>query len=570
MADILRIDLASGAASAAPAPADLAGLGGRGLTSAMVAADVDPKTDPLGPGNMLVIAGGILAGTSVPNSGRLSVGAKSPLTGGIKEANAGGQAARKMANLGIRAIALNGAAPELSIIEVDTAGARLKAAPELAGKGTYDTIAALRSTYGDDVAIVCCGPAGEMQLKSAAVIVTTQDFLPRTASRGGLGAVMGSKKVKAVVINDKGAERTKVADPEALKVAVKAFSEGVRSHPAMGALEALGTSFLINVANSIGCMATNNFSAGAFDDAEGLSGEHMMAVQSARPNAKMTHRCMTGCIVNCSQVYNDDNGKMITSGFEYESLVLLGSNCGISDMDLLAKIDRLCDDVGVDTMEVGAAIGVAMEGGKLPWGDGATAYKLLAGIADGNADSLMIANGCVATGAALGVARVPAVKGQSCAAWEPRVLKGTGVTYATSPQGADHTCGNALPSPTMPDYNPSSAEGQAGMSQFLQAWFATIDTLGLCLFPSLACLDMPELQGLLRAATAAVTGEDLPEDYLMTLGAGVVIGEKAFNTAAGFTAADDRLPAFMTVEALPPSGNVFDVSNADLDSVFAQ
>ena len=241
--------------------------------------------------------------------------------------------------------------------------------------------------------------------------------------------------------------------------------------------------------------------------------------------------------------------RRVTSGFEFESLVLLGSNCGISDMDLLAKIDRLCDDLGVDTMEVGAAIGVAMEGGKLPWGDGATAYKLLAGIADGNPDSLMIANGCVATGAALGVSRVPAVKGQSCAAWEPRVLKGTGVTYATSPMGADHTCGNALPSPTLPDYNPSSAEGQAGMSQFLQAWFATIDTLGLCLFPSLACLDIPDTPGpMLRQATAAVTGEDLPEDYLMTLGAELSWARRRSTRAAGFTAADDRLPAFMTIE----------------------
>ena len=571
MPDILRIDLSSGAASSSPLEGAYAGLGGRGLTSAMVSAEVDPKCDPLGPDNLIVFAGGILAGTSFPNSGRLSVGAKSPLTGGIKEANSGGQAPRKLANLGIKAVAVSGAAAELSLIEVDVDGARVKPAPLLKGLGSYDTVAALRATYGDDATFICCGPAGEMQLKAAAVVATTPDFLLRTASRGGLGAVMGSKNLKAVVINDKGAERTKVADPEALKAAGSALSEIVRAHGAMGAREALGTPFLVNVASvGLTCLSTRNFSTGSFDGADSISGETMNGVMTSRPNAKTSHRCMTGCIVNCSQVYTDEAGEMITSGFEFETLGLLGSNCGISDLDQLARLDRLCDDLGLDTMEVGAAIGVAMENGVLPWGDGKAAYTLVDGILQGAEQSRLIANGCVATGTKLGAARIPAVKGQGIPAWEPRVLKGTGVTYATSPMGADHTCGNALPSPTMPDYNPMAPEGQAQMSQFLQSWFAAVDTLGFCLFPSLACLDnMATAPAMLIQAAGAVLGESLGEDYLMALGTKVIMQERDFNRRAGFTTADDRLPAFMTTEPVSPSGLVFDVAEADMDAMFA-
>ena len=248
-------------------------------------------------------------------------------------------------------------------------GARVKPAPELKGLGSYDTVAKLRETYGDDATYVLVGPAGEMQLKSAAVVTTTPDFLLRTASRGGLGAVMGSKNLKAVVINDKGAERTKVANPEAMKAAASAMSEGIRNHPIMQGLGALGTPLLVNVASAgIGCLATRNFSMGAFDGADKISGETMNGPLTSRPKAETSHRCMTGCVINCSQVYTDEAGELVTSGFEFETLALLGSNCAIDDLDQLARLDRLCDDIGIDTIETGAAMGVAMEGGMLAVG----------------------------------------------------------------------------------------------------------------------------------------------------------------------------------------------------------
>lgn len=569
MADLLHVDLTQGSVTREPLAGEREMLGGHGLTSDIVAEKVDPKADPLGPANVLVFAAGLFAGTTMPNGGRLSVGAKSPLTGGIKEANSGGTAARSLATLGLRAIEVCGRADTLSVLEVDSAGGRLVPAADLKGLGSVETVARLRQSYGDKVAIICTGPAGEMLLKAAAILVTSPDFYLRAAARGGLGAVMGSKNLKAIVINGAGGPGVTVADPALLKASAAALSKGIHAHPAMAALEALGSAFLVGVTQSMGCLSTRNYSAGQFADWQDISGEHMAELMAVRPNAAAKHRCMVGCIVNCSQVFTDADGALITSGLEYETIGLLGANCNVSDIDQIARIDGLCDDLGLDTMEIGAAAGVAMEGGLLEWGDGAAVYELLSKIPQGDPDAMLLANGCCATGAALGVSRVPAVKGQGMAAYDPRVLKGTGTTYATTPQGADHTAGNALPSASNPDYDPGSPDGQAQMSEFLQAYFAAIDALGMCLFATLPALDMPELQAHFVAGAAAITGKELPGDYLMSLGNQIVRQEREFNRRAGFTAADDRLPAFMTREALPPSGNVYDVSEADLDGMFA-
>jgi aldehyde:ferredoxin oxidoreductase len=569
MADLLHVDLTLQTATRAPLSAEHEMLGGRALTSTIVAEEVEPTCDPLSPDNELIFAAGLFGGTTVPNGGRLSVGAKSPLTGGIKEANSGGSASRSMAKLGLRGIKLTGRADVLSLIEVDVNGARVVPAPDLAGVGSYETVRRLREKYGDNVSIICIGPAGELGYKAAAVICTTPDFYLRAAARGGLGAVMGSKNVKALIIDGSGGPGVPVADRAALKEAVAALTKGIRSHPAMAALEAMGSAFLVNVTQSLGCLATRNFSAGTFEDAQSISGEHMAELLAERPNAVAKHSCMVGCIVNCSQVYADVDGNEITSGVEFETIGLLGSNCSVTDLDEIARIDRLCDDLGLDTMEIGAAAGVAMEGGLIEWGDAAAARALLGKLLDGDADAALLANGCVATGAALGVARVPAVKGQGMAAYDPRVLKGTGTTYVTAPQGADHTCGNALPSPVNPAYDPGSAEGQTQISQFLQGYFAAIDSLGMCLFATLPALDMPELQGHFVAAVSAITGKELPEDYLIRMGTDVVLRERDFNRRAGFTAADDRIPAFMREEPVLPSGNVYDVSEADIDAMFA-
>lgn len=544
-------------------------LGGRGLVSQIVNQEVPPKVDPLGRENKLIFAPGILAGTSVPNTGRLSVGAKSPLTHTIKEANSGGAAAQKLARLGIRAVVVEGSARELTALKIDSKGVTFLPAPHLKGLGNYRLIDELKGEFGDSSAIISIGSAGEMKLRASSVAVTAPDFHIRMASRGGLGAVMGSKNLKAVIIDDREGSDVVIKDTAKLKESAAAFSKGISSHPMMGALKALGTPVLVNmISEGLGALATRNYSMGTFEGAEKISGEYIAELMKKRPNAKPGHRCMTGCIINCSNIFTDEKGEMIVSGLEFETIALMGSNCMIDDIDIIAHMNRICNDVGVDTMDIGGAIAVAMESGLLPWGDGKAALDLIKEIERGTDKGVMIGNGCKFTGEKLRAKRIPHVKGQCLAAYDPRWLKGTGTTYATSTMGADHTCGNALPSPAKPEYNPTAPVGQGAVSQFLQIYFAAIDSLGLCLFAALPALDIPELQQHLVSSISAIRGEPLDENYLTQLGTSVLQTEKKFNEMAGFTKKDDRLPQFFLKEPLPPSGTVYDVPEEEIDGVY--
>jgi len=566
MKKILRIDLGSKQYRFEAIALVYANLGGRGLTSKIVCEEVPPKTDPLGQENKLVFAPGILAATTVPNNGRLSVGAKSPLTGGIKEANAGGSAAQKLARLGIQGIVVEGVSSLLTMVKVTNDGVTFIPAEGFKGMGNYELIDRLRASHGESASIISIGPGGEKFVKAAGISVTSPDFKIRMAARGGLGAVMGSKNLKALIVDDAGAPGIEVADAAALKKAAAELTKGILTHPLIEGFRALGTPLLVNMINGSGCLPTKNYSMGQFEGVEKISGEYLAETQAKRPNSQAAHRCMKGCVISCSNIYTDENGKEIVSGLEYETLGLVGSNCMISNLDDIAEINHLCNDLGLDTMDVGTAIAVAMEAGLLPWGDGKIAYALIEEAWKGTENGLMIANGCLATGNKLGVKRIPAVKGQSLAAYDPRVLKGTGVTYATSPMGADHTCGNALPSPTNPDYNPTASTGQAPVSAFLQMYHAAVDSLGLCLFAAIPLLDMPDLMKHLVACATAVTGETASENYLMNLGMSVLKSEKKFNELAGFTAKDDRLPEFFRKEPLLPSGLVYDVPETELDA----
>jgi aldehyde:ferredoxin oxidoreductase len=567
MTNILRVRLDKQDYEIAPLPDKYLNLGGRGLTSRIIAQEVPPACNPLGEQNKLVIASGILAGSSVPNSGRLSIGSKSPLTHTIKEANAGGAAAHMLGRLGIQAVVLEGCAKSPVCLKIFQNGLAFVPCDNLKMKGVSECITALRRDHGDGVGIIAIGPAGEMGLQASAIAVTSPDFFPRMAARGGLGAVMGTKGVKAIVIDDSDCKSPEIKNKALFKASVKAFTQGITSHPLATGLKLFGTPVLVGMINEMGAITTKNYSLGRFDGAEKISGEYIADLLNSRPNAQNTHRCMTGCVMNCSNVYTNEQGDVIVSGLEYETLALMGSNCMIDDVDIIARMNGACNDAGVDTMEVGGAIAVAMEAGLLPWGDGTKALEMVMQIAKGTKTGRMIGNGCKYTGEQLGVARIPHVKGQCLAGYDPRVLKGTGVTYATATMGADHTCGNALPSPANPDYNPSAATGQAPVSQFLQRYFAAVDTLGLCLFAALPPLDMPELQKHLIDCVGTVMNESLGDQYLMRLGEMVLKEEHKFNQAAGFGQGEDRLPTFFKDETLQPGGNVFDVSDDELDSV---
>ncbi len=565
MRKILRIDLKTKHFAFESLSDDLSHMGGRGLISSILTKEVDPQTDPMGNGNKLIFAPGLLAGTPVLNSGRCSVGAKSPLTKGIMEANAGGQAARVMVKNGIAAIVLENSAETLTLLKISKDAVVFEDASALKGLGNYDVIDRLKA---DSCAIVSIGQAGEKRLTAAGIMMTTRDLHPRMAARGGLGAVMGAKNLKAFVLDD-------TADqpilPENIKkeftAAAARLSKGVLAHPLMQGLEHMGTPVLVNMINEMGALPTRNFTKGRNENAESLSAEHMADLAKTRPNFKMTHKCMEGCVVGCSNIFTDPSGEVVVGGLEYETLALVGSNCLINDIDTVARINRECNDVGVDTMEIGGALALVMESGKLAWGDGAGALAMVKEIAQGTDDGIMIGNGGLFTGQSLKLDRIPHVKGRVLAGYDPRVLKGTGVTYATSPMGADHTAGNALPSPANPGYNPMASQGQVPVSRFLQNHNATVDTLGICLFPMLALLDIPDLKTPLIQCVSLITGMSLPDDYMDQTGSRILAIERQFNAGAGLTSADDRLPSFFSKETLESTGTVFDVPETEIDSI---
>ena len=560
MSKFLRVNMASGSVNFEDIKEDYQYFGGRGIIAKLLCDEVDPKANPLGPDNKLIISTGLLTGTSASSSGRLSVGAKSPLTGTIKEANAGGVAGQMLARLGIKAVIVEDLGTDWSILKISQDKAELIPADKYMGMNNYALADALKADYGDKAGVISIGGAGERGYRNSTVQVTDTESRPtRAAARGGLGAVMGSKKLKAIVL-EPGTTKPSYADKEKFTGAMRAYTDGIRANPLSGqALPALGTAVLINIVNSMGALPTRNFQSGTFAAAEQIGGETLAKLQSER-GGKTGHPCMAGCVVACSNIYNDANGNHLTSGFEFETIGMNGSNCEISDLDTIARIDRLCDDFGLDTMETGATLAVCMEAGKIPFGDGAAALGLIQEMIDGTEFGQLLGQGTQAAGDKLGVARIPTVKGQAMAAYDPRALKGTGVTYATSPMGADHTAGNSLGNPTV---DPTKKEGQVQLSGTLQVGMATFDNLGLCIFSGF-CVEDPANVGHLLNMVAGVYGGEWSPDRLFGTGVQTLLMEKDFNKRAGFTAADDKLPSFCYTEALSPSQSVFDLAEDEI------
>lgn len=569
MSKILRIDTAKRTCIFEEVPADLAGLGGRALTSRMVLNEVPGTCHPLGAANKLVFAPGLLSGSPAANSGRLSAGAKSPLTGGIKESNSGGFVSQKLARLGIKAVVLEGKPDDddYSMVVITKDGVQILSANEYVGMGNYETIEKLWTKYGKNTGIMSIGPAGEQRLKAASIQQADLKGTPgRALGRGGLGAVMGSKKIKAIVVDDKGCDRLAMADPDAFKTANKRWVEMLNNHPVTGqGLPGFGTAVLVNVINEAGALPTKNFRSGRFDHAQDISGEKMVENINARGGI-VAEGCHPGCVIKCSQVYNDKDGKQLTSGFEYETLWAFGAHTTIKDLDDIAMLDRLSDDMGVDTIEIGVAIGVAMEGGLLEWGDGKAAIALMKEIGKGTGNGKILGNGAVFVGDALGVDRVPVVKRQALPAYDPRAVKGVGVTYATSPMGADHTAGYGVTANILKvggDIDPLKKAGNVELSRNLQIATAAIDAAGLCLFVAFAVLDNDDGVQTIVDLLNAQYGLKLTPDDVVSLGKSILNDEKEFNRLAGFTKLDDQLPEMFNTK-FPPHNSEWDFSPEDL------
>ena len=576
MEKILRIDTgAEGGPRAAEQPVgDYAGLGGRALTSAVVHKEVPPLCHPLGAENKLIIAPGTLSGTTGAMSGRLSIGAKSPLTGGIKESNSGGQPAQVLARLGYAAIVLEGkpAGDDLYKVLINKDGVKIEKDNSLKMLPNYDLVEKMKAQYGEDISCISIGPAGEMRMCAASIACTDMELRPsRHAGRGGLGAVMGSKGIKVIVLDDTGMKMRRAKDPEKFKAANKAFVAGLRSHPVTGqGLPAYGTNVLTNILNEAGGYPTYNFKEGRFQEAHRISGETQAETETAR-GGLATHGCHRGCVIRCSGTYHDKDGHYLTKQPEYETVWAHGGNCGICDLDDIAMMDFLDDNYGLDTIEMGVTIGVAMDAGVIKFGDSKGAIELLHEVGKGTPLGRILGNGAAVTGKAFGVERVPVVKGQALPAYDPRAVQGIGVTYATSTQGADHTAGYAVATNILKvggDVDPLKPTGQVELSRNLQIATAAIDSTGMCLFIAFALLDQPETFQALIDMLNGFYGLNLTGDDVTELGKKVLKMEREFNEKAGFTKEHDRLPRFFTKESLSPHGVIFDVSDDELDQVF--
>jgi aldehyde:ferredoxin oxidoreductase len=542
---LIRVDMTTQSVDTEPFPEEWKLLGGRALSAKILLEECDPNCDPLGPDNVLVLAPGVLSGTAAPTSGRLSVGGKSPLTNGIKEANVGGNPGQHLMKLGYRAIIVKGqpsGADARYGLEVTPDGVRLVSADDYKGLWNYPTCEKLAESYDKRASFITIGPAGELELTGSSVACTDQDnrYPTRHAGRGGLGAVMGSKRLKFVAV-DPG--RTAVRQPAERKQfndLNKKYTKDYQEGPLMFKE---GTSSVVPIANMLQTFPNRNRVNGQSPHVAKLEGKRIM--ESFETYGGRMHNCMTGCIVKCSNIVHDSDGNYKTSALEFETLTLLGSNCDLESWEDVADLDRLCDEVGLDTIETGAAIAILMDAGEMEFGDAEGMKRLLHEIAEGSDLGRAVGNGAVAVGKRTKHHRVPAVRGQGIPAWDPRPLKATGVTYATSPMGADHTAG-LIVNPGLP------AEQFAYESQKAQLINAVCDSSGFCQFLQPNLDDIREFYG-------HFFGEEIAREEVYEQGWQCLSDEWEFNRRAGWKDEDNGLPACMKEDKIGPQEVVYDV-----------
>lgn len=581
---LVRVNMSNRTYQVTEVPEKYKYLAGRALTSNIVADEVPPLAHPLGPNNKLVFSPGFVTGTSAPTAARISVGGKSPLTGGIKEANAGSSWAADLAVMQIRGLIIEGQPEEkdkfwgLHItwdgkpkVEFFDATAYTKQPLSAVYPPIYEK-------FGERVSVCSVGVAAEYGYCNSGVCFNDQSKRPtRYAGRGGLGAVMASKGVKFIVVDRQGAPGVEIADKALFEEGRKKMIDALRTHAITkpkGGLNSYGTAILINIMNEAGGLPTKNFSSGRFEEAPKIAGEAIFETNKERKGKEIfNHACSPGCIIQCSNTVYAEDGSEITSCLEYESAWSLGANCGISNLDDLAMLNHLCNEYGLDTIETGTTLAVAMEAGVIPFGDSKAAINLVHEMGKGTPLGRILGSGTETTGRVYGITRVPTVKGQSIPAYEPRAVKGIGITYATSTMGADHTAGYTIAPEilgVMGKVDPMSPEGKAALSRAFQATTAFIDSSGHCLFIAFAILDIAEgYQGMIEEING-VLGTNWTADDVVKFGAEVLKVERKFNEAAGITKAADRLPEFMKQEPLPPHNTVFDVPDEALDAVYAE
>jgi aldehyde:ferredoxin oxidoreductase len=524
------------------------------------------SVDPLSPANPLIFSAGPFAGTSFSNANRTSVGCRSPLTGGVKEANGGGTFAYALGQLKIAGFTLYGAAPDWVVLHLKKDGSIEfdDAAPYL-GKGNFEAAGMLRKKYGKRMAFGLCGPVGEYQGLLAGIAFTDKDGRPsRLSARGGVGAVMGAKKVKAIVVDTD--RIPPFADPKKVNAAIKDYSKMLLADGiVLNFYQKLGTAGMADVQNYMGGLPVRNFSAGQLADVAAgetfkMGGEYIWPQNDAR-GGERTHACMPGCVIQCSNVYHDADGKELVSPVEYETLGLMGSNCGLTEPDDLAQLNFIANDLGIDTIETGAMIGVLMEAGLAPFGDKAFMVDVLAEIRQGTEKGRLWAQGTARVGERYGVRRVPVIKKQAISAYDPRVVEATGISMMATAQGADHTTGN------LPRLKTREMDRETLLAQSLavQTMAAATDSLGLCIFGR--SVTEPNTQFIVDAINAAV-GTSLDKEFFERLGQETLRLEAEFNRQAGFTEQDDELPEFFYREPVAPTNHTARFHAGDVHGMY--
>ena len=549
MRKYLHIDLTNRSWQAVDLHGEEVVRSGRYLIAKMLLESGAASVDPLSPQNPLIFSAGPLAGTTLSNGNRISVGCKSPLTGGVKEANSGGTFAYALGQLLIAGLTLHGSSDDWVVIRIGKDGSLTFASAEAyLGKGNYEAAEMLRRAYGEKVSIALCGPVGEYTGLLAGVAFTDREGRPgRLAARGGVGAVMGSKKVKAIVVEfDK---MPGLHDRNDFFAASREYANKLNEQPIVKNFRLYGTAYMADFLNYMGGLVVRNFSVGRLVDRSveplALGGEYIRERILER-HGDPAHVCMPGCVIQCSNTYVDESGKEMVSPLEYETLSLMGSNCGLTNPDDVARMNWIANDLGVDSIETGATLGILMDAGHASFGHIEFMLEALEDIRRGTERGRLLAQGAARVGEHYGIRRVPVIKNQALAAYDPRVVEVTAVSMMTTAMGADHTAG---PLPAF-DCNGKSIEELAAASFNVQRSAAVIDSLGLCFFSRSVTDTNYEL---VARAINDCHGTQIDAQFLQQMGIDTLRMERRFNREAGFTPNDDTLPAFFFEEPLPPT-----------------
>jgi aldehyde:ferredoxin oxidoreductase len=561
---ILRIDLTNGTVKREATDMKLAKeyLGARGLGGRILADEVDHNVDALSPENKLIFAPGPFSGTFAPSAGRYNVITKSPLNGTIAASNSGGVFGPEIKYAGYDMIILEGKAARPSYLWIKDDKVEIRDAGELWGMNVHDVTDAIREITDEEAKVACIGPAGE----KLSLLSCIMNEMHRAAGRTGVGAVMGSKNLKAIAVLGSGA--VKVADPEAFKAAVMGARRKIQEHPVGGTgLKAYGTNVLVNILNQTGALPTRNFQDGYFPEADKIGGETLAANQLLRPKG-----CFS-CIISCGRVTKVDNPEFagIGEGPEYETAWGFGADCGIDNLDAIVKANFLCNEYGIDTISLASTVACAMElfekgyltladtdGVELRFGDAKAMVEMVRKAGEGEGFGKRLADGSYRLAESVGHPELSmSVKKQEMPAYDPRGVQGIGLNYATNNRGGCHVRGYTIAVEVLgngANLDPRVTEEKAATDMVFQNLTAALDSSGACLFSTFG-IGGAELAEML----SALTGVTYTVEEFLKIGERIWNNERMWNLDNGYTADDDTLPSRLLEEPIktgPAKGEV--------------